>query len=444
MVKEKGLVVIEISSREIRFLSSSRTLWNKKIELDFCVFPFQYKGHQVESEKLVEILTDFRQSNFGDKKVSAYLPIPLQMGLIRDFKLPWIPQKKRDEAIGYYLEHEIPVPSEELVYYYQELEEKENEFLKVRVSAARREIISKYGKDLTQAGYKLEGVEYAVNSVGGITSLLGDKTIIILQEIKEARLQLALYKGAMLEIVREIDLGQRDISNYLLSLGLQDAQPIDLILSDGSVEAKSFVSLLLTRGLIKDHQITPSSDLSQVDIVNLHGTQIFATYGFLMKLEKAEQANLYSSFLLPMKIRAVALMGGLVFAFLVLFASLIYFPLNSDYISTQTSISDLQMKLANIEIKRGQDILIDWSKLEEKSYSDIEQLHTALTHLDEEITLVRLNYRQGTLYLWAECHDNTSITKLTGRLMADNWKDPVLTNYKYHQQTISFGLSVKR
>lgn len=442
MLDERKSIFIEISSREVRFLYWERAFWSKNSKLDSYVFPL---GHQPDNKQLVEVLTDFRKRYLGNKKISAYLLIPLQMGLIREFKLPWIPKKKRETAIGYYIEHEIPVPPGELVYYYQELEEKENEYLKIRVSAARREIISKYADCLIKAGYKLEGIEYAVNCVGMVLGKLGDKRVLVLQESKEGRIQLGLYRGSMLEVTTEIGRGERDVAKIMFSLRSQDeVLPIEMVVSDGSTQADELASLLHRSGLIIDHQLTPEFDEEQLDILNIQGLKVYATCGYLLKIKKGKQANLYSSFLIPLKLKALALTGGIFLTILLLLGTLIWYPLYADYTNSQTRINDLQMNIANLEAEQSQDILTDWRILEEKSYQDLEQLYRALSYVDKEVTLERLNYKQGTLNLWAEGRDNPSITKLTDKLMADGWQDPELINYKYYQQTISFCLSVNR
>lgn len=445
MLDERKLVLIEISAKEVRFLCWERTFWSKNPGLDFYVFPMDSTGDKTDNVKLVEVLKDFRKRYLNNKRISTYLLIPLQMGLIREFKLPWIPKRNRESAVGYYIEHEIPLPSDELVYYCQELEEKENEYLKVRVSAARREIISKYGDYLTEAGYRLEGVEYAVNCVGKVLGTLGDKRSLVLQEIKEGRIQLTLYKGSMLEEIREIDSGVRDISKVMYSLRWQGEElPIEMVLSDGSVATDKLALLLHRSGMIADYELTPKFDGNQLNILKLQGIKVYAACGYLLKIENGEKANLYSTFLLPLKLKALALMGGLFLAILLLMGTQIWYPQYADYQSSQTSINNLQTKFEKLEAEQSQDIIAEWRKLEEKSYQDLEQLQKALNYVEKELTLDRLNYKQGTLRVWAEGTDNPSITKLTDKLMADDWQDPELINYKYYQESISFCLSVKR
>ncbi len=445
MLDERKSVFIEVSSKEVRFLYWEKIFWSKNAKLNFYTFPLNSQDNRKNKDELIEVLTDFRKRYLGNKKISTYLLIPLQMGLIREFKLPWIPKKNRESAVGYYIEHEIPVPSGELVYYCQELEEKENEYLKVRVSAARRENISKYAGYLTNAGYRLEGVEYAVNCVGKVLDILGDKRVLVLQEIEEGRVQLALYKGSMLEVIKEVDSGERDISKIMFSLRWQDGElPIDMVLSDGSMEADKQASLLLKSGSVKHYERIPIYDDDQLDILKLQGVKAYATCGYLLKIKNGEQTNLYSTFLLPLKLKTLALMGGLFIAIILLLGTMIWYPLYADYLNSQTTITDFQTKFAKLESEQGQDIIVEWRKLQDKSYQDLEQLHEVLNYVDKEVTLVRLNYRQDTLYLWAEGTDNRSITKLTDKLMADDWRDPQLINYKYYQDNISFCLSFNR
>lgn len=442
-------VYIEITEEEIRFLCVSRRIWSKKEELHFYTRPLRkelcYPGWHSDIAELLKNLKDFRREHYGEKKVAAYLLLPFHNGLIREYSLPWLEKNNRYSAVKYFLEQEIPVPEGELLYNYEETAENEGEYLKIAVTAARRDIILGYSDCLHQAGFRLQGVQFASAVQGEAFDTDDTARILVIQSLKGDKVQLSLYRGKVPEIVRVVELPDES-SGYLFSLGLKDySLPADFALSDGSSKAEIMACLFRQEGLVKvklpEVPVLQDEDLS-TDLA-AQGFKIIAAWGCLQKNKKVLKPDLYNSFLLPLKIKKVALFAGILLLTLVFFSSCFWFPLKKELALSIDSLRTTQADLEQIQSGSTEEIWADWLRLKESSCTELILLEKVCEYTDD-ITVTRLNYRQGILTLWAECNDNASITKLIGNLTDDNWREPVLADYKYSRENTSFCLSVKR
>ncbi len=440
-------LLIEVTVQEIRFLYWERGLWGKST-ISFQSFPYEAGGSEInilkDKSTFEKILKDYRLNTFDQTKMSVRLLIPFQNGLIRDFRLPWITKRERDSAVRYYLQHEVPVLADELIYDYQVIEEKEREYLNIKVIAARKDVIAAYAQCLEQAGYVLRSVEYSVSALGEILgSRSEEKRILCLQGLGENKIQLVLYKEDLPEVIRELSIEQDDVPKYQIFLGLQDYElPVDLIITDGSASADKVSGLLLKSGLAKE----------QLKIVNRGLTLAsefkdeFRTYALLGELNRVKgkkNIDFYSSFLHPLKVKTIAFLLGVFLLVFLLAASLLWYPRTSEYWHIQKEIVYLQDEINKLEVQEDKLAWYEYKRNQKIVYLNLGRIQKTLEQVADDMTLIRLNYKQSTLYIWAECTDNTSIIKMIGILTAEGWREPVLVDYKYQQENISFCLNVK-
>jgi hypothetical protein len=442
-------VYIEIREEEIRFLRVSKSIWRRNREIYFCSRPLKKElpcpGGCPDTSELLETLKEFRREHYGEKIVDAYLLIPFHNGLIREYKLPWLDRKNRDTAVKYFLEQEIPAPEGELVYNYEETEEKEGEYLKITVTAARKDIILGYSACLRQAGYRLQGVQYSSAVQGEALGFEDTARVLVIQGIKGEKVQLSLYRGKVPEIIRVVEL-PAESSRYLLSLGLKDyTLPTDFILADGSPKAEKIACLLCQEGLAK-FKLPEIPVLQEKDIspgLAGQGFKIFALWGCRQKKEKGFKTDLYSPFLFALKTKLAVLFAGIFLLTLVFFSMFFWFPLKKDLALSIENVRTMQADLERLQSGNTERIWSDWLRLEELSGSDLRQLQKVCEYTDD-INVTRLNYRQGKLLIWAECAGNALITELIGKLTDDDWREPVLVDFKYYRESTSFCLSVQR
>lgn len=454
----KETIFIEICPGEVRFLYLKGwfqrwSLWIRQLlnrssvkegsGWDFFVLLLNSQNSHLDTSELTEALTEYRRRHCSAKNPDAYLLLPLQTGLIRELNLPWISERYRDSAVGYYIKHEIPVPPEELVYYYSIVEEKEKEFLKIKISAARRENISRYINCMLQAGYNLKGIEYAVNAIGETLSNQEDKRLVLLQTIGTDKIQIIMFKGSGLEITKEINIGERNTLKHLFSFGMSESvSPIEVVITDSSSEARRAAAWLSEKGLVKDQpRVSLSDKCSQSECSNL---KALAASGYIQKIRQGKSKDLYTPFLLPGKLRTMTVVAVLCLSILLILGLISWYPLQRDSQETFQKIAYLQTNLDDLMKEQSSGTLSQWNGLEEKSRQDMAALQKVFVYIENYVTLVRCNYRQGKLQIWAECNDNSAISALTGKLIADGWKDPVLLSYKYYQNSITFSLSVNR
>jgi hypothetical protein len=438
---------IEVTVQEIRFLYWERGLWGKSV-ISFQSFPHEVGDSEInilkDKSTLEKILKDYRLNTFGRTKMPVSLLIPFQNGLIRDFRLPWIIERERDSAVHYFLQNEIPVLADELIYNYQVIEEKENEFLSIKVIAVRKDVICAYAQCLEQAGYTLRSVKYSVLALGEILGVCCiKKRILCLQGLRENKIQLVLFKDGLPEVIRELSIEQDEIAKHQIFLGLQDYElPVDFAITDGSILADKVFDLLMKSGLVKEQLNSENNRITFAGQLK-DEFRTYALLGELKRVKGKKSINFYSSFLRPLKVKTIAFLLGVYFIFFLLAGSLLWYPRSLDYWHTQEKIVFLRDELNKLEIQEEEIAWFEYKKKQEVYCFDLGRIQKALEQVSNDMNLIRLNYKQNNLYIWAECMDNTSITKIIGFLTAEGWREPIIMDYKYQQKNISFCISVK-
>lgn len=448
MIRKTKQLSIEVTAREVRFLLWEKNFWRNPAKVSYLSIPFKQKAEETDNrfdfKEFVEIIREYRVDYLGGKKVPVYLLIPFHNGLIREFKLPWMRRSDRDSAVKYYLQYEIPGLADELVYYYQIIEEKQSEYLTIRVNAVRKDFINAYADCIKQAGYNLKGIEYSVTAFGEILESQAEKRILSLHELKENTVQFVLYKDAVPELIREFNVSQDDINKYQIYLGLDEQIPIDGIITDSSVQAERIAKVLIDDGLALEKVEISHTQLSKMISSESKSIGAAALIGKIQKLGKKNNRDFYHSFLRLIKVKMAFFGLSLVLVSIMIMGSLVWYPLFTDYIDSQKEIESLEERYRYLQDEQKEDVLTNWKEAQEQSQVDLGKIQKGITNLRDDVSLTRLDYKQGTLYLWAECHEESSITKLIGNLVSDGWKVPLLVDYKYKKDKINFCLSVKR
>lgn len=435
---------VEIVYGQVRFLRQKTKSGEEGLRPALESVPWQaveLEGTAAEAN-LTMLLKDYRERNWGRKKIPVYLLIPFRNGLIREFRLPWLPNRERDSAVLYYIRHEFPVLNEDFLFDYQITEDADKQFLDVRLTSIRQDTIKAYAKCFTQAGYDLQGIEYSVSALGEVLS--SDAKVILFQAIAENRIQMVLYQYRVPQVIREFETGLPDTVKYHISLVLKAQEgPLDYVFTDGSIQADQAAALI---GLPKEKFRNYTPIRSELTGNNSESGDItaLALLGGMERIKAKRNYNFYKSTLRPIKVKTFLVCSVLSLTLAFALGIAVWYPSFAEYLLIEKEINSLQDQVK--EIKESSNLIKwrEWTAEQELAGESLEQIREAIAILDSDLTLNRLNYQQGTLTLWLECRNNALITKLIGRLIDQGWKEPMLLDYQYKNRKTAFCLSVKK
>ena len=445
MINTNRKLFIEITTREVRFLLCDKRRRNKKLNLTFDSVPYAFNSQDMSD--LTEILKSYRLKNLTGAKVPVFLLIPFQNGLLREFKLPWMDKKVRSSTINYYLQHEIPGLTSELIYTYHVVEEHENKYLTVKVLVARKDLIDFYIKNVEEAGYQLLGIEFSISALAELFSDIPAKTVLYFHNIKDKRIQIVLYKDAKPEAVSEVTIEQLDITKYQIYLGLDEYSiPVDFIVTDLHEQTEELASVLLEAGLAKERLLTFNKNIVENNPDLGQRFEAFSAYSLLAELYRVEEnknLNFYPRFQRVFKVRALILSVFCVLATFLLLTIMIWYP-KYNYLKTLeqelSSVQDYHADLLDDEIIIAQS---EWKIKQQSKAAILEKIQFFIKNVEKEISLNRLSLSNNTMYIWAECANEAAITNTIAILEKNGWKDPVLIDYYFDNQKLVFCLSVE-
>lgn len=447
MLRKPKLLIIEAGDQEFRFLCLEKGLWGKFSYASYHSYPYKavtvQRSDSPDKKAILEILENYRSDSACRMRLPVYLLIPFKKGLVREFKLPWINTKERDSAIHYYLQHEVPILADELVYDYQVTAEKEKDYLHIRVTAARKDIIEAYGECFKQAGYELKGIEYAISALGEVLKKQSPDRILCIQDHKENRTQMVLYKNGLPQVIRDFSQEQYDLTKYHINLEIEGHEfPIEQIITDGSVQAEKAACLFLDSGLVKK-RITlaePNLDSELMNEIAGKGFKAYALLGELLRIQDGNNIDFSKFVQRKSKVKALTAILGLFVIINILFGVVCWYPETIKLFNIQTEAASLESDLNKIETEKEQ-VRRKLAGSRTDAVQDLKKIQQALEQA-AGITVTRLNYKEGKLYLWAQCSDSSAITKFIGKLTAEGWRSPVLIDYHYQKQKITFTISV--
>lgn len=452
MIGRERFLIIETALQEIRVFYWESGLWGRPPKICYQCNHCQPQGHQDGSSlpgqsELTAALKNM-PGPVAKKKLPVYLLIPFEMGLIREFMLPWIPKRERDAAVHYAIQHEVPGIADELFYAYQAVEEDGRGPLKIRVIAARRDLIQAYADWIHQAGYTVRGIEYSISAFGSILPTNygreGSSKTLWIQKA-DSRIQMVLYKDNFPAGFREFKLGQGDYSKAYLYLGLNDEEfPVDRVGTDGSDQAEQIALALLKPGRAKKRLEIMNPQLSSFTEFTPAGSSAYALLGELQRVRRQKTINFFLSLERPKKMKlAAALLGVLLSIFLVA-GSLIWYPRITESRQIQKQMDLLHQRITYLETVEEQSRWTEFKVNQAISSEDLERIQKFLEQNPGEITLTRLNLKQGIAQIWGESRDNASLSRMIGILTAEGWRDPVLVDYSYQSGKITFSLRMKK
>jgi len=448
-MSKRFLLFVEITAYEIRFLKQQRNLGSKSAGLSFQSIPFvtednqsawdTYSGmSQASLTRLEQVLRDYRQKSVGNQKLAAFVLLPFEKGLIREYILPWIHKRDRDSAVEYCLKHEFPYLMKELIFKYRVIEERERQDLRIQVTAIRRDIVRLYAQCFDKAGYILKGIEYSAWALAEYLCPPDSSILLCLRKANLYEAELIVFKGTVPLIIRDIRIGAGKNSASNIFFGPQDlGAAVDFLLTDGSLESEKAVDWLKNFGLI-----------GQVKTFMPPSAQ-FETYALLGARQRVRAQNNYN-FLEEnnhTKFKK-AVFGAVICLILLLTAGgKVLYTQNSTYQKIQEDIASLVETSSRQTENNIYAVGEEWQEINQTSLKDLQQINKALgdiSKINGSLVLTSWNYQKGKLTVAGECGHNNEIMQLMNIFVLEGWKQPVLVKYHRQREIITFTLNIQK
>ncbi|NLM20956.1 MAG: hypothetical protein GX207_04320 [Peptococcaceae bacterium] len=454
-MNKRNLLFIEITAYEIRFLKIKQHLGSKLPSLAFQSIPLLsdnnpspeegYSGIlQVSPARLGQVLREYRQNVVGNQKISAYLLLPFEKGLMREYKLPWIKKRDRASAIEYCLKHEMPYLVDELVFKYRVIEERVGQDLRIQVTACRRDVVKFYTQCFAKAGYVLKSIEYSAWALGEFLNVPDSATLLCLRKANLNEAELILYQGTVPLAIREIRIRQGKYSAPNVFFNPQDlGVPVDFLLTDGSYESKEAANLLKDLGLIGQAKIfTPAT--APMEELFLEGLATYTLLGARQRVQAQKNYNFIAENN-SKRFKIITLMAAACLILLLSAAGRVLLGQYSDYHELQADITHLSELCEQQEDHNNYAQLEEWNKIKATSLKDLQRIHHVMgetADIKGQLTVTRWNYQPGKLIIYARCSHNDEIMLLMNKLALSGWEKPVLESYHGQKGSIAFTLSI--
>ena len=401
------------------------------------------------------------------KNLKVYLAIPLQQGFIRAYSLPWLERRDRKSAISLLVAEEIPIIRSDLLYDYQVISEEKPTSLVVLLGATRQSILERYVSIFGEAGFRVEGIDFAFSVLGQALGFEAKEDVLYLQG-KCDSLQMVLYRGTVPEGVRtllpspsskvgegsvneRIETLESEIWRFLLFYSTQhnDLNLKRLVWSGDTVAGQLAQRILASHHVstVEQAEITCGSGPWQkvlaenkgwAEVVVGYGQRIFARRpGLNLWGQPNRDKKLRRTF------RGLAFFSG---AFLMM-GTIICFVLYRNTLPLQQEVQLLSRQGARIEeqAKQREELEGAWKKATLQPEKIGEELAKVQALWGSELKIQEVTFKQGSMSLSGSTEDSRGVQTLIRRLRTMGWEHPALTSYKLTtQDNVEFSLSAKR
>jgi type IV pilus assembly protein PilM len=430
------------------------------------------QGNLRRENVLIDILATYGAQHSNECQ-RAYLAIPLQQGFIRMYSLPWIPKRDRKSAISLLVDEEISIARSDLLYDFLVLSEEKHKVLRILLGSTRQSSLEQYVTIFGQAGFKVNGVDFAFSILGQAIGFEAYEDVLYLQG-QSGSCQVVLFRGAVPESARclhsqgrtiplsfagmneEGENGQaeewgNEIRRFLLYYRTQhpDLNLQRLVWSgDSGVE-------LLTRELLMSGYVSAAerAELRNVPASwqkvleeNKGRGEVGIGYGMRILAHRPElnlwrQPNL--ALTVQKRYRGMALFLGALF----LIGTIIWVSIYHRVLSLQQEVEQLSRQGAGIaaQNKHQEEFATSWSKVTSHAEgigTGLAQIQAMQTLPEAELKIEQLIYKQGSISLRGSAKDARSVQTLIRTLRTKGWEQPVLSGYQLTAlPNVEFSLS---
>ena len=427
------------------------------------------QGNVRNENALIAVLLNYAsqlpQELYKDLKV--YLAIPLQQGFLQAYSLPWLKKRDRKSAISLLATEEIPIIRSDLLYDYQVISEEKPTCLDILLSATRESILERYVFIFGEAGFKVEGIDFAFSVLGQALGFEAKEDVLYLQGECDS-FQMVLFRGTVPESVRtllpsasskvvegsveeRIEPLESEIRRFLL---FYSTQHNDLNLKRLVWSGDTVAGQLAQRILTSNHVST----VEQAEITYVPGPwqkvlaenkgwgEVAVGYGQRIAarrpgLNLLGQPNRDKK--LRRTFRGLAFFSG---AFLMI-GTIVCFVLYQNALPLQQEVQVLSSQGAKIQeqAKQREELEAAWKKVTLQPEKIGEELAKVQALWGSELKIQEVTYKQGSMSLSGSTDDSRGVQTLIRKLRTMGWEQPALTSYKLTtQDNVEFSLSAKR
>jgi len=477
-------VVFELTDGEIRAFWFSvhpfRKPGHASNAVDFDRIPIPTgvieQGNVRDENTLIEILLTYGTQHPTERQ-KVYLAIPLQQGFIRSYMLPWIPKRDRKSAISLLVDEEISIDRSDLLFDFLVLSEKKHINLQVILGATRQSLVERYAFVFGQAGFMVNGVDFALSILGQSLGFEPNEDILYLRGDTKS-FQMVLFRGAIPESVRSLHPLQRsfplpsavgnernaneqseawgnEIRRFLLYYRTQHS---DLNLKR-LVWSGDSLAELLAQGLLSSNHVAGVEEAKLTCVPdswreilgeNKGWCEVAIGYGIRISEHRTglnlwRQANTLQT--LQRRYQGIVLF----ICALLIFGNMICFLLYRMALPLQQEVQQLSRQGTRIDAqaKHQQDLQMAWDRVKiddaERIGDDLVQIQGLQGLSQAELRIEQVIYKQGNMSLLGSAKDARSVEILIRILRDMGWEKPALLNYKMtSQNNVEFSVSAKR
>ncbi|MHB1653770.1 MAG: type IV pilus biogenesis protein PilM [Desulfitobacteriaceae bacterium] len=462
------VVVLEITEREIRALwfNRRRVLGRKPlltaVEFDRIPIPAGVirQGQLLDSTRLSDLLKEYRLKRFPLGEVEVLFSPPWPQGFVRAYRLPWFPPGKRKQALRYFVEEEVPIPGDELLYDFLILSEQAESFLDVLVGAIRKSVLEDYVQSLESAGFRVEGADFAVSSLSRALLLKPGEDVLYLQ-LEHLSLQMALFRGPRPEIIRNlqgapgqswIEECSRELERILLYYTTQHPDfSLRRILLTGDPAGRE-IAENLTQNLGPAIQIEEASpDAAWVGqesriLKEYRTAPISFALGF--KLLKAKPGlNLWRRREQTRKVWKLTYLVAALTLMILIVSSVLWLPLQAKEKHLTEELIRLKPEgtKAEVVLRLEEGMKVDWAKVRQHPVKVGESLAQVDNFLVPGVILKEIEYKQGGLFVRGAAEKAGQVEMLIQALRRIGWENPALSSYEQKEgERIEFALAARK
>lgn len=405
---------------------------------------------------LVELVKGFFKEDLALGKIDLYLALPFQLGVVRNFSLPWIKPRERKEAIRYLVEEEVPFLGSDLIYDYLVLEENRNEKLSVLVGAARRSVVQHYINCLERLGFHVRGADFTHLVLGQALNLPIDSYCTYINA-QDHSWQMAYFHGPLPQNVRTLtetsgdsglleDCPDEVTRTFLYYNNLTPEIRHNPVLIHGNKQSLAIAQKLLKEGLVSSVKNLSIPSLPE-NWFHLEENMIdpgIVCYG-LRVVNRKKGLNIW-----PKKhgakhrkelFIAAALLGSILLG-----GILAWLPLLNQETQLKKEVSLLKTaKVYPVQQTNKENALPSrWQAAQDRPIKVGQSLEKLQDANVEGIILTQIEYKQGGLYLKGSAENADGIMQIMEALRAFGWENPVLSAYHQDEnKAVEFSLNAK-